>query len=86
MSKKQLLTVSLILLLIAIIWVIRGNQGNKGGLANPGTKQVENQSVVKPLTSAYNPPKEIKYDSSTDLKKELDSVNPQILDSDFGGL
>lgn len=24
-----------------------------------------------------------KFDSSTDLKKELESINPQVLDSDF---
>ncbi len=28
--------------------------------------------------------KTFKFDSGTDLKKELDSVNPQVLDSDFG--
>lgn len=27
--------------------------------------------------------KTYKFDSGTDLKKELDSVNPQVLDSDF---
>lgn len=39
--------------------------------------------VASPAPSSYNPPKEIKYDSSTDLKKELDIVNPQVLESDF---
>ncbi len=34
-------------------------------------------------TSSYNPPKAIQYDDSTDLKNELDSVDPQVLDSDF---
>lgn len=48
----------------------------------------QNQPQVSPniLISSPSPsifPKEIKYDSSTDLKKELDTVNPQVLDSDF---
>ncbi len=34
-------------------------------------------------SSRLNPPKEIKYDSNTDLQKELDSVNPEVLDEDF---
>jgi len=34
-------------------------------------------------TPSYNPPKEVRYGSSTDLKQELDSINPQVLDSDF---
>lgn len=41
------------------------------------------QSTPLPSASSYNPPKEIKYDSSTDLKKELDSINPKVLDEDF---
>lgn len=28
-------------------------------------------------------PKTFIFDSSTDLKKELESINPQVLDSDF---
>lgn len=45
--------------------------------------------VKQPLASPtqtpapFNPPKEMHYDNNTDLEKELDSVNPQILDSDF---
>lgn len=37
----------------------------------------------EPETPSYNPPPEIKFDSSTDLKKELENINPQVLDSDF---
>lgn len=43
--------------------------------------------VEQPLPTSsvllYNPPKEIKYDSSTDLKQELENINPQVSDSDF---
>lgn len=43
----------------------------------------EVKMVVSPLPNFINKPQELKYDSSTDLKKELDGVNPQVLDSDF---
>lgn len=36
-----------------------------------------------PDVPAYNPPPEIKYDSTTNLQSELESINPQILDNDF---
>lgn len=46
--------------------------------------------LVKPIVTALpspameiKQPKEIQYDSSTDLKKELESVDPQVLDGDF---
>ena len=34
-------------------------------------------------TPSYNPPKAIQYDDSTDLVFELNSVKPEVLDSDF---
>ncbi len=36
-----------------------------------------------PLPSPSPTPKTFKFDSSTDLKAELEKVNPQVLDSDF---
>jgi hypothetical protein len=36
-----------------------------------------------PSPAVPDAPKEIKYDRSTDLKKELEEINPQVLDSDF---
>ena len=41
--------------------------------------------LVKPsqTSSPISAPKQYKFDSSTDLKKELDSINPQVLESDF---
>lgn len=50
---------------------------------NTNTKLVSS-NISTPAPTSFNQPKEIKYDSATDLKKELDTVNPQILDSDFG--
>lgn len=37
----------------------------------------------KPTPSSASGPKTFKFDSQTDLKKELDSVNTEVLDSDF---
>ena len=47
-----------------------------------------NESLVKPdiqvpAPEAPGAPKVVQYDSSTDLEKELESINPQILESDF---
>lgn len=41
---------------------------------------------IAPSTPSYNPPEELHYGSATDLKQELDTINPQVLDSDFQGL
>ncbi len=44
-------------------------------LVTPTINEVPNSTPNAPRT--YN------FDSSSDLKKELDSINPQVLDSDF---
>lgn len=51
-----------------------------GGLL--GGKQVEITPNPTPIPTP-DAPKTFKFDSSTDLKAELDKVNPQVLDSDF---
>ena len=48
------------------------------------SKGVESlESVLSPTPVPPNAPKTFKFDSSTDLKVELEKINPQILDSDF---
>lgn len=37
----------------------------------------------KILSVTQSTPKTFKFDSSTDLKQELEIINPQVLDSDF---
>lgn len=82
MTKNKIVTAVLFLLFVAIIWTIVYVIANKGGsLMTP--KSQTSQSIPLPSASSYNPPKEIKYDSSTDLKKELENVNPQVTDDDF---
>lgn len=54
-----------------------------GGLVSPRLS-LETRKSATPLPSAQiKQPVEIKYDSSTDLKKELEKINPQVSDSDF---
>lgn len=88
MSRKKLVIAVIVLFLGVFIWIVSQGMRSKGGsLISPGAGKVVgsgvSQSTPAPQVSAYNVPKDIKYDSTTDLKKELDSVNPQVLDSDF---
>lgn len=53
------------------------------GLALPAGRLQAPLSSPVPEVNNYNPPVEVKYDKNTDLKKELESINPQVLDSDF---
>lgn len=83
-SNKTLLVIMLTILATAVLFfVIRGDDS----LVSPISKQVgvsagAQQSSPLPVQSP-NTPKVIKYDSSTDLQRELDSINPKVLDSDF---
>lgn len=74
MSKK-LLIVSVTLIIVGIV-LFGLNSGIARNLVSPQTAP----------TSTPNPPqapKTFKFDSSTNLKQELESINPQVLDSDF---
>lgn len=84
MRNNKILTAVLILLFVAILWTIVQYMANKSGLlVSPGVGTVAGQPTPSPTISSYNPPKAIKYDSSTDLKKELESIDPKIDESDF---
>lgn len=67
---------------IVLLGTTVGSRGNNGGLISLGKRQVSSHATPLP-NSAYNPPKEIRYDTATDLKKELDTINPEVLDNDF---
>lgn len=85
MTKNKLTTVVTVLFFIAITWTIVQYMASRSGLlVSPGVGTgAAGQSTPSPTISSYNPPKEIKYDSSTDLKQELESIDPQVSDSDF---
>lgn len=77
MSKGKL--VVLILVLIIAFWVVYIKSANN--LLSPLVKPT---AQLTPVPSASpNAPKQIKFDKSTDLIKELELIDPQVLDSDF---
>lgn len=39
--------------------------------------------IASPTPTPAPTPKQFKFDSSTDLEKELESINPQVSESDF---
>lgn len=89
MNNKTILLILLLSILptIVVFFVISKKDLP---LVGPVLKQniSQEQNIKKgfaptPEAPVYNPPQEIKYDSSTDLKKELDQISPQVLDSDF---
>lgn len=83
MNKSKLITVSLFFLLLIVLFVIKYMISGDKLLVSPGVTQVNNQPTGQPAISSYNPPQAIKYDSSTDLKEELESINPKVEESDF---
>lgn len=69
---KKILTLFLILLLLAG-WIVVKNNTKKDTLDSP--------TMI--ISSPSPSPTGFKFDRATDLKKELDKIDPQILDSDF---
>lgn len=57
--------------------------GQKNRLVIPGFTQQPKVTQPSPTPAPPNSPKTFKFDSSTDLKAELEKVNPEVLDSDF---
>lgn len=87
MGKNKVTTIILILLLLVAIWLVASlTIGKNKGLANPLLGKPASQTIQPSATPAYNPPKEMKYDSNSNLKEELEAINPQVLDEDFTGL
>lgn len=84
MNKNILLISTVILVAGIIIWIaFQYISNNNGLLVNPWIKKTTNQLATPVPSMLFNPPKEIKYDSSTNLEEELEKVNPEVLDSDF---
>lgn len=90
MNNKILTIVIFLFLVVTVLFtIVKYTVNGNGTLISPVVRKVFNLptavslSTPIPQTPSYNPPAEIKYDSSTDLKKELDSVDPKVLDEDF---
>ncbi|OGE14608.1 hypothetical protein A2769_03475 [Candidatus Daviesbacteria bacterium RIFCSPHIGHO2_01_FULL_37_27] len=82
MSKHtKLITVVVTLVIIGtVVFGITLNKNRKNKLVSPNlsSSKATEPSVIQP-----NTPKEIKFNRSTNLKEELDKVDPKVLDSDF---
>ncbi|OGE37647.1 hypothetical protein A3F00_04305 [Candidatus Daviesbacteria bacterium RIFCSPHIGHO2_12_FULL_37_11] len=63
-----------------VVFGITLNKNRKNKLVSPNlsSSKATEPSVIQP-----NTPKEIKFNRSTNLKEELDKVDPKVLDSDF---
>lgn len=85
--NKNRIPIIFIIVIIFIAVVLFLTQGEKTKtLVNPGgllTGKTESPTPVPTPVPTPNAPKTFKFDSSTDLKQELEKVNPQVLDSDF---
>lgn len=83
-SNKTLLFIVLTILATIVVFFVIGRNDS---LVSPIPKQNgvfagAQQSLSMPAQSP-NTPKVIKYDSTTNLEQELETVNPQVGDSDF---
>ncbi|MBI2597145.1 hypothetical protein HYW41_03250 [Candidatus Daviesbacteria bacterium] len=73
-----MLTVVLVILLATILTIAFF----VSKFAHPIKTVLVNPSLVS-SSSPVPTPKQYQFDVSTDLKQELESINPQVLDSDF---
>ena len=81
--KKSFLVVIGLIIFSLILFI---DSKKQGGMIGPSfMQQGAHQESTPPPTPAPTPnaPKTFQFDSSTNLKEELDKVNPEVLDSDF---
>lgn len=85
--NKKIVIVIIILIGVSLGYFLTRSDSSEG-LVSPGLNVlIPGQETTKePAVPAYNPPKEVKYDSSTNLQQQLETVDPQVLDSDFDQL
>lgn len=87
MTKNKILTAVLILIALTVSltivkYAVNGN-GRGNLLETPLLNRVIKQSPSPMPSASSSAPKSFNFDRSTDLRKELNSINPQVLDSDF---
>lgn len=82
MIKKATLFIFIMGVILIIFFgvILISSNKNDGKIWSPFSKPNQSPS---PTPVPPNAPKTFQYDSSTDLKKELENINPQVLDSDF---
>lgn len=85
MNKIIFITIIIIILTGGAFFLFKSGFGKREALSNP-TPQVESVVKVGISPTPTLTPIPAKLDYKMDLKKELESVNPQVLDSDFENL
>lgn len=72
----------IVLVIIIMVMLVLGLKKDNLGLTTPNFNKDNKQTVEVP-NATPNAPKQYDFDQSTDLKKELDSINPVVYESDF---
>lgn len=73
-----MIVIIIIIIIGLFIWIPKG----EGKLIAPGFT-IWNNKKVEPSPNPNPGVKTFKFDSTTDLKAELEKVNPEVLDKDF---
>lgn len=81
MKGKTLLLIILTVLVTATLYFVTNKK--VVNLVGPGVVGSIQQSPNPTPLATPVAPKTFNFDKSTDLQKELESINPQVLDSDF---
>lgn len=82
-GKTLLILLIIFIFTTAVVFLIIFGK-ERGGLVGPSFSRIQNQDVsVQPSSVPPQAPKSFDFDSSTDLKAELEKINPEVLDSDF---
>lgn len=82
-SKPTLFIITAILVVVFIVISVFPHRKWEGNLVSPFSGIMQTWSKPSPTPIPSPTPKTFKFDSSTDLRQELDTVNPQVLNSDF---
>lgn len=90
--KNKIITTILLFILI-FIFIFVGNvifsKTSPQTLINPDGKNIFQQITQQTDTPTPTPsptPIEYRFDKTTDLKQELETINPEVLNSDFDNL
>lgn len=75
--KNKWATIIIIIFIIVIVIILKVKPAEKIVSTTLPVSQTPAHTTPKPT------PKTFKFDRNTDLEMELESVNPQVLDSDF---
>lgn len=83
-NKNNKIALAIFILVFVGILIILTPSYFKLVLGGWDSKMVD--PAIKPQLTPTPTPVEFKFDKNTDLKKELESINPQVLDEDFSVL